>query len=127
MSDCSACIGLDFSDCDGHAEFSNTETPKARKPHKCGECERLIAVGEIYERTSGKFDGEIYTDKTCLECADIRDGFTCEARPMPGQLWDEMRDYVFPYLNESCYDKLTTVAAKKFLRDRWMKWKGLAA
>jgi hypothetical protein len=53
--------------------FYTAKCVKARKPHKCGECGRGIAAGEIYEKAIGKMDdGYIYTPKTCSHCRDIR-------------------------------------------------------
>ena len=47
--------------------------PKARKPHKCCECERTIQPGERYEYVRGLWDGEFETYKTCLGCFRLRD------------------------------------------------------
>ena len=124
MSDCGVCIG--GGDYDGTPEFSHISTPKARKDHKCLECRRAIRRGSQYERTSGKFDGNIYSDAVCLECAEIRDAFYCgEGAYIVGDLWEQMGE-CFPALTTGCFDRLTTPAAKAFLRDRWLKWKGLA-
>jgi hypothetical protein len=125
MSECGVCIG---SDGDGeYPEFSEITYPKARKEHRCEECGRAIVAGETYQKVAGKFDGEFYCDKTCCQCAEIRDAFSCGGGwPMPGSLWEEMRD-AFPALNSSCFDRLATPEAKQFLRERWMKWKGLVA
>lgn len=44
----------------------------ARKPHRCGECHRVIEPGERYLRTTGVFDG-FATYKTCLQCVAVRE------------------------------------------------------
>ena len=126
MSDCGVCIGIGYGDCDGAPEICNTRWPKAKKEHKCCECNRTILIGEEYERSSGKFDGSFWDEKTCNECAEIRIAFTCEVPPPFGELWSEITEYAFPNLNTSCFDRLDTPAAKSFLRERWLKWKGLA-
>lgn len=41
---------------------------KARKPHKCCECYKVIPPGEQYERAVGVWDGEFVTYCTCGEC-----------------------------------------------------------
>ena len=123
MSDCGVCIG----GYDGDVEFCDVTEHKARKEHKCGECGRIITPGERYQKAFGKCEGEIWNQKTCAECAEIRAAFTCHGGETYGILWEDMRDYAFPEINEVCFDKLKTVAAKKFLRHRWMEWKGLAA
>jgi len=123
MGDCGVCIGVDYGDCE--TEFFEQTWPKARKLHQCSECDRPIAPGTTYQRCVGKSDGEFWTFNTCTICAEIRKAFSCEGELLGGMLWEEMQDYAFPALNESCFDKLQTVEAKKYLRERWMKWKGL--
>jgi hypothetical protein len=125
MSDCGVCIG--GGDWDGPNEFENVGRPKARKPHKCSECHRIIQPGEKYERFSGKFDGSLFCLKTCLQCAEIRDAFNCDGGAIVDGLWSEMEDLVFPAMTTGCLDRLETPEAKAFLLDKWRAWKGLAA
>jgi hypothetical protein len=47
--------------------------PRARKPHKCGECLRTIEPGEIYEKTVGIHEGDFDTYITCEQCVSVRD------------------------------------------------------
>ncbi len=126
MSDCGVCIG--GWDADGSPEFQSVAWPRAIKPHRCGECCREIPKGTRYERVSGKYDGSLYSEKTCSDCAEIRQSFLCEegAGPAFGNLWSELTD-CFQDLSTTCFDRLESVSAKKYLRERWMKWKGLAA
>jgi hypothetical protein len=127
MSDCGVCIG--GYDCDGYAEIYETRWPKARKEHRCGECARVIPKGEVYQRVSGKFDGEFFDDITCSQCAEIRSAFTCTERdqtgPPAGELWSDIKEMMFPHLTTACFDKLQTPEAKTFLRAQWMRWKGI--
>ena len=124
MNDCDVCIGGFDVDL---AASSTMATPKARKEHRCSECLRTILKGEIYQRVSlldRDYGWETFI--TCATCAEIRKAFTCDGpETFGGMLWNDMVDYAFPDLNESCFDKLQTVEAKKYLRERWMKWKGL--
>ena len=53
-------------------EFCHVEIRKARKEHKCEECSGRILVGERYEYTRGKWDGDISNFKICERCYDIR-------------------------------------------------------
>jgi hypothetical protein len=127
MSDCGVCIGISYGDCDGEPEICETRWPKSRKDRHCGECNRIIQRGETYQRCSGKFDGRFYDEVTCIGCAEVRDAFTCDVPPPFGQLWSEIKEFIFPHLNTSCFDKLDTPQGKQFFRTQWMKWKGFAA
>jgi hypothetical protein len=52
-------------------EFWTTLTPIAHKEYICDLCGGKIAVGEKYERFSGKNDGEMFDIKHHLLCAEI--------------------------------------------------------
>lgn len=124
---CNVCIGSSILDCDGSPEFYSVTNPKARKEYKCCECRRVIPKGTVYERSSGKFDGALYSDKTCLDCVDVRTVFSCgEVPPAPGCLWQEMRDYAFYDLTTAseCFQKLNP-SAKALCLAKWRTWKGL--
>jgi hypothetical protein len=53
--------------------FCNVTRPKARKLHRCCECNSPIQPGDRYERISGKWDGDMGTYTTCLFCEALRD------------------------------------------------------
>jgi hypothetical protein len=57
--------------------------PKARWPHLCDMCRRVIDAGEVYKRGAG-FDGTAWSWKECTNCeavlriyglGDIHDGY----------------------------------------------------
>lgn len=126
MSDCGVCIG--GGDYDGSLEFYDSRVIVARKSHKCEECGREIPSGQQYEYVSGKFDGDFFYVKTCMDCVDIRDGLTCNGGSIAhGQLWGELRDYGFQNMTMGCLTKLKTASAKSYLVQRWNQWKGLAS
>lgn len=52
-------------------EIINDTIVKARKQHVCNLCGEAIIVGEQYERVTCKYDGDIYTWKTHLDCTEI--------------------------------------------------------
>lgn len=54
-------------------ECYTSKMRKARKEHKCGECDRTIYKGEEYEYFSGIWDGQASNYKTCLGCMRLRD------------------------------------------------------
>lgn len=122
MADCGVCIG--GGDFDGPIEMFECNEVKARKDHKCTECRRVIPKGSLYERTSGLFDGDFFTEHTCMDCADIRAAFNCGDGVAIGELWESMV-YAFPQLTTGCFTRLKTASGKAYLMERWRKWKGL--
>jgi hypothetical protein len=119
MGDCGVCVMFDDS---VSVDFFHKEIRTARKEHKCCECDKPIAKGQQYEYASGKCEGEMWYAKTCLICAEIADAFSCGGRLYGGEFWSEFGE-LFEELNTTCFDKLTTVAAKEELRRRWNEWK----
>jgi hypothetical protein len=61
--------------CDYDApEWHNSHIVKAaRKPHKCYECRAPILVGESYEYTAGKWDGDVNFFHICTRCVELRE------------------------------------------------------
>jgi hypothetical protein len=53
-------------------DFFAAETPRARKPHRCEECDRTIQPGERYERSFGVIDGAAMTQRVCAHCVEAR-------------------------------------------------------
>lgn len=125
VGDCGVCIG--GGDYDGYSEFESIAEPKARKQHICRECRRLILAGQRYRRFSGKFEGSMFCEKTCLDCVEILAAFNCDGGALEDGLWNDIEQYVFPKMTTGCLDRLSTPETKKYLRDRWLKWKGLDA
>ena len=59
--------------CDYEAPaFYSVHIHKARKPHRCWECNGVIAAGEPYEYSRGQWDGDFQIFKTCERCLDLR-------------------------------------------------------
>lgn len=57
-------------DCDAYdrpAVFEQV-TRRARKRHRCGECQGLIEPGASYHESRGLWDGQLSTHKTCGSC-----------------------------------------------------------
>lgn len=46
---------------------------KARKNHKCCECNGSINKGDIYEYTFGVWEGKAESFHTCEKCSDLRE------------------------------------------------------
>lgn len=53
-------------------EFYRMAIRRARKPHKCEECNGPILPGDAYEYASGKWEGYFSTFFTCEACRDLR-------------------------------------------------------
>ena len=120
MSDCGVCLsGGD----DGVCEFFSSRIVIARKSHRCDECRRTIVSGIRYEYVALKFDKSFETFNTCTQCVEIANAFYCDRRII-GSLWEDMNE-IMDQLTTSCFEKLSTAEAKLYLRERWMKWKGL--
>lgn len=121
MSDCGVCLSAPD---DGCLEAYTEAIRKARKPAKCCECGRTIEPRHMYHTAGGNFEGEWVRYRTCLVCHEIRSAFACYGFVFCG-LWNDLEEYGFESINESCFAKLQTVEAKRYLRERWMKWKGI--
>ena len=79
-------------------EFIASTHPTAKKAHKCYECGRQIYAGEVYERTSGKWDGKFYVFKTCEQCEDLRDSlYALGFCPAFGDVRADHREYIETY------------------------------
>ncbi len=124
MSNCDVCIG--GGEADGSFDFYRSSEPKAKKPHKCIECRKVIAVGEKHSLFVGKYDGDFSSSRACLECAEIQRAYSCGELIIVGDLWSEMRDHGFPNMRMAgeCWDSLTAPAKAKLL-EKWREWKGI--
>jgi len=94
----------------------------ARKPHTCEECDKTIIPGEQYERTEMLYDGSWSRMSVCLICAEIGNAFSCDGRTI-GDMWEDIRDNMFPVMTTGCLAKLKTAAAKQHLLNQWNEWK----
>jgi hypothetical protein len=125
MTGCGVCIG--GGDYDGAYEFQSEAIRRARKQHKCYECHRPILPGQQYHYFSGKWEGEMDSYHTCLDCNNIRRGLSCDGQWPPfGQLWDDITQAFRELRSTACLEKIPTASAKAYFLDRWRKWKGLA-
>ena len=116
--DCDVCIsGYDRELAD---EYYITEFRSARQPVKCCECERVIAKGEPYRKDVGVWNGEPSTWRTCTECSEVREAFSCGGGWVFGALWESLYD-LLDDITPGCFNRLTTAKAKSKLRDFWVK------
>lgn len=61
---------IDYSD--GYSVVLDDRNHKARKPHKCSECYRIIQAGETYNVQRIVFDGDANSYKTCQHCQVVK-------------------------------------------------------
>jgi len=106
------------TDSDGQAEFA-TRTfqrsfPRTRR-HRCEECGCDIKRGERHARVSGKYEGDLFTYRLCLDCDSWSDAFLREhfkaagesCHPEIGTLWQSIAEFTSEYLGydpEPCED-----------------------
>ena len=76
-------------------EFSNNVYVKARKRHKCNLCHEIIEKGEIYNRYTGKYDGNFFDLKYHLTCMNF---ITTYGKDMEETEYDE--ESVYEYIEE---------------------------
>lgn len=88
-------MGSCFSGYEGAwPEFFRQTLHRARKQHRCCECGKIIRIGEEYEYSAGKWDGDVTQYRTCFMCSTIRNaacssGFTFE------MLWEDIYEECF--------------------------------
>ena len=85
-------------DSDGYSSFYTAQRRKARKQHRCLECNAPILPGETYEYAAGKSEGGMWDAKTCAACLALVDWIKahvpCYCR-MHGDLYeDRLHDLV---------------------------------
>lgn len=53
-------------------DFNYTSLTRARKPHRCGECDRMIRPSETYWRTAAVCEAEFFDFISCDHCHRAR-------------------------------------------------------
>ena len=109
MKNCT-CVYADYSD-NLPDPFTSTKR-RARKNHKCCECNRVIGPGEHYYYDSGKWDNEWLTFKMCLPCGEILDEFFCDGfayQQMTADLYEHIQE-VDGQIFENCLSALSVNA-----------------
>lgn len=117
-----ACCPLTGSDGDGPTVYSTSKV-KAAKDYKCTECWDPIAKGTRHEVTTGMWDKEWSTYRTCFSCVEIRDHFACDGW-IYGQLWEDIEQNFFPTMKAGgpCMEGLSPEAKGRLfeLRLAWV-------
>lgn len=118
MSDCGFCIGSD----EGEGEYFGSKIVRSRTDRRCEECGKSIAKGtpSVYHR--GKSDSGMWQAYVCPVCNEIAEAFTCNEGWIFGSFWDSFNDTI-ESVNQACFDRLSTAAAKAEIQRRWIEWK----
>lgn len=77
--------------------FKTQKIKSARKEHKCSECGRVIAAKESYEKTTGKWGGNIYTFTQCNHCQ-----IACNLliKYCDGYVFGSVKEDIYEHINE---------------------------
>lgn len=75
-------------------EFSTERERTARKAHRCGECWRVIQVGERYVGAAGKSEGDFWSAKQCAHCHAATQWLAIVCRGwLYGGVWEDLEDH----------------------------------
>ena len=85
-------------------DFSRSSTHKAKKPHKCFLCGGEIAIGEKYERYTGKYDGDFFDQCFHENCIAILDKF-CRDQQDEEYQQDWVSDWLYGRVCDDCPKK----------------------
>lgn len=123
-----ACIGSEYDE--GGWSFEPSETyPVAKKNWKCCECGRQIPKGEKYYCLTGKWHGEFFVERMCMDCRSVTEHLFCGFTF--GQVWEDLRDHLYDTGGEISWEKvarLTPAAREKvcaMIEDVWRREKGV--
>lgn len=76
-------------------KFYSSKHHKAKKEHTCSMCGKIIQPGEVYERSSGKYDGYFFDEKYCEDCEVIIDEYisiSCDCEIYDDDILDWLRE-----------------------------------
>ena len=103
---------------DEYSEEISSEQLVATRKCVCNECHGSIETDTKYCKEVVKFDGQISTQRTCLDCLSIRDVFFCN-----GWYWDALLEYLAEHIrdcngdiSEDCLVELTPRARARVCR-----------
>lgn len=103
------------------AECSTHVLRKARTPHNCRECGSTIETKERYWYTSGIFNREPFSRKTCWDCQELIDyllkipDFDC----LDDDLFWELRGRDFTTFDEDIQEEIALVPWLQPKGDYW--------
>ena len=98
----------------------NASTPRARKPAKCTECSREIAIGERYHRVDGCVHGQGWdTFRMCEHCRAAAEWLVrvCDGYPL-GMVRDDLDNHAAEY------DDAWLTEQVGAMRRKWQRFDG---
>jgi hypothetical protein len=79
-------------------DFTAYVNRRARKPHRCCECQRTIRVGDIYQRISVGYERTVSSYSSCVACARLSHAFWLvgdgDCAPLFGELLECTRELI---------------------------------
>ena len=103
--------------CDEMASVWQESTRKARKPHKCIECGREIAVGERYVYLWAKGADGPFTGKWCLQCDVAKEWLW---KNCSGSILSAVREDIGQHVEE--YQRMDLARLYVGMRRRWRRF-----
>lgn len=93
-----------IDDGERYAVYGVRYVKKSRKLHKCYECGREIAIGELYRKYYGLFDGKWNNHPTCQHCCVACDWLveTCRGF-LHGGVCEDIAEHAASYRSMSLY------------------------
>lgn len=84
--------------------WHRSSRPRAKRRHRCDECDAPILPGQIYENVVGKWESSISTFKTCPACLMLRDAASISF-PCFKQCWahGNMLEDLATYIQEEAW------------------------
>lgn len=73
---------------DDEATGLRNEIRKARKPHRCDECDETIGVGHVYRSMVFKLEDRIYQHDECARCNFVRHAIFAVERSRGCEKWE---------------------------------------
>lgn len=99
---------------DDYVDLLTQRDALARKSHRCDECRRTIAVGELYRYESWVWEGDFAQGHTCAHCLNVRRWLMAACNGwVYGELESDLLDHVTGDERELRTRPLTRLA-------RWM-------
>ena len=108
------CVYVD--DLDGPATVLSQKIVKARKQHRCCNCDNPIKPSVSYEKIVTVEDGGLYTYKTCEDCLSIRDAFFCTSYYF--EFIGPLQEHIYAIdgnVSSECIESLTPRAKERII------------